>query len=181
MIETPRTRLRSWRDQDRDALAAMHADGAVMADYGGPLDRIASDRKLDHYSNVFDLHGFCRWVVETHDGAFLGYAGIMPVASDHPLGPHFDIGWRFVHSAWGHGYATEAAEAALHDALARKGMDEILAYTSADNLRSQAVMGRLRMQRDPARDFVKRYAGIGDWNALVWVARKGTFGGGFPR
>jgi RimJ/RimL family protein N-acetyltransferase len=180
MIETPRIRLRSWRDVDRDAFAVMHADAAVMADYGGPIDRAASDAKLDRYIAAIDLHGFGRWAVETRAGAFLGYVGVMPVEGDHPLGRHCDVGWRLMRLAWGHGYATEAAGAALHDAFARAGLIEILGYTSPDNLRSQAVMNRLGMRRDPARDFVKRYPRIGAWRAMVWVARKAEFHGGFP-
>jgi RimJ/RimL family protein N-acetyltransferase len=49
-------------------------------------------------------------------------------------------------------------------------MSEIIAYTSDDNLRSQAVMDRLRMKRDPARDFTMTND-AGPWHGLVWVAR----------
>jgi RimJ/RimL family protein N-acetyltransferase len=45
-------------------------------------------------------------------------------------------------------------------------MAEILAYTSPDNLRSQAVMARLKLHRDPSRDFR-----LDVWHGLVWVAR----------
>jgi hypothetical protein len=41
---------------------------------------------------MFDQYGFGRWVVETLDAEFLGYAGIMPSRPAHPLGPHADIG-----------------------------------------------------------------------------------------
>jgi RimJ/RimL family protein N-acetyltransferase len=170
MIETPRIRLRCWREADREAFAAMNADPEVMLDQGGPLSREKSDAKLDRYAAAFVSYGFCRWVTEARDGEFLGYAGIMPSPSEHPLGPHFEIGWRLVRRAWGHGYATEAAGAALKDAFDRAGLVEVLAYTSPDNLRSQAVMARLRLRRDPARDFTADYNGLRAWRGLVWVA-----------
>jgi RimJ/RimL family protein N-acetyltransferase len=170
-IETLRLRLRCWQGADRDAFAALHADPEVMADYGGPIDRTASNAKLDRYIAAFDRHGLCRWAVEHRDGGFLGYAGIMPVEQGHPLGRHFEIGWRLARSAWGRGYATEAAAAALHDAFMRAGLREIVAYTAPENLRSQAVMERLRLRRDPSRDFTARYDGTGSWRGLVWVAR----------
>jgi RimJ/RimL family protein N-acetyltransferase len=93
----------------------------------------------------------------------------MPSSPDHPLGPHFEIGWRLMRNAWGHGYATEAARAALDDAFGRVRLREVVAYTAADNLRSQAVMDRLRLQRVPSRDFTLDY-GRGAWSGLVWVA-----------
>ena len=170
-IDTPRTRLRGWQETDRDAFAAMNADPEVMLDMGGPISRAASDAKLDRYVAAFNRYGFCRWAIESRDGHFLGYAGIMPAPEDHPLGPHFDIGWRLIRTAWGQGYATEAAGAALDDAFARVGLTEVVAYTASDNLRSQAVMDRLHLQRNPSRDFTANYDGFGAWRGLVWVGR----------
>ncbi len=142
-----------------------------MRDLGGPISRAASDAKLDRYRRAFQQHGIGRWVIEDRDGSFLGYAGVMPSHDGHPLGRHFEIGRRLVHSAWGKGCASEAAGAALHHAFARAGLSEILAYSAADNPRSQAVMDRLHMKRDPSRDFTASYDNVATWHGLVWVAR----------
>jgi len=171
ILTTPRLRLRPWRDDDRAAFAALTADPEVMRDLGGPLDRAGSDAKLDLYREAYDRNGFCRWAVESLSGEVLGYAGIMPLGADHPLGPAVEIGWRLARHAWGHGYATEAAAAALQDGFDRLGSPEILAYTAPDNRRSQAVMARLSLRREPARDFTATYDGT-PWHGLVWVARQ---------
>lgn len=170
MILSDRLRLRGWRDSDRDAFAALNADPDVSRDLGGPLDRAESDAKLDRYMASFEHLGFCRWLVEDLNGHFLGYAGVMPSRSGHPLGPHFDIGWRLVRAAWGRGYATEAAKASLRDAFERVHLKEVLAYTSADNVRSQAVIKRLNMQRAASLDYSEA-VGKGTWRGLVWIAR----------
>lgn len=171
IITTARTRLRCWNDADRGAFAALHADPAVMHDYGGPISQEASDAKLDRYVMAYRQHGFCRWAIESADGAFLGYAGVMPSRPGHPLGSHIEIGWRLVRHSWGQGFATEAARAALNDAFTRVRLAEVVAYTAPDNLRSQAVMTRLQMERDPSRDFTADYDGAKAWYGLVWVAR----------
>ena len=121
VLRTPRLTLRSWQDTDKAAFAALNADPEVTWDLGGPLDRRQSDAKLDRYVAAFERHGFCRWAIEDSRGEFVGYAGVMPSEPDHPLGPHAEIGWRLVRSAWGQGYATEAALASLLDAFARNG------------------------------------------------------------
>jgi RimJ/RimL family protein N-acetyltransferase len=171
IITTPRLRLRLWKETDRDVFATMHADPDVMHDYGGPISRAESDAKLDRYALAHRRHGFCRWAVESQKGDFLGYTGVMPSHPDHPLGSHAEIGWRLVREAWGHGYATEAARAALKDVFTRIRLIEVLAYTAPDNRRSQSVMARLELQRDPARDFTANYFGVKSWRGLVWVAR----------
>lgn len=172
IITTPRLRLRAWQEEtDREAFAVMHADTEVMHDYGGPISREESDAKLDRYAAAYREHGFCRWAVETRDGEFLGYTGLMPSRTGHPLGAHVDIGWRLMRQAWGHGYATEAARATLTDAFTRTGLSEVVAYTAPDNLRSQAVMTRLQMQRDSQRDFITDHDGNPGWRGLVWAAR----------
>jgi RimJ/RimL family protein N-acetyltransferase len=172
MIVTPRLRLRPWGDDHREAFAAMNADPQVMADLGGPIDRAESDAKLDRYASWFQAHGVSRWAVEDPLGQFLGYAGVCPrLRPDHPLGAHFEVGWRFTRQAWGFGYATEAARAALDDAFARRPLLEIVSYTAPDNPRSQAVMERLGLERDPSRDFTDRDGDGALWSGWVWVAR----------
>ncbi len=132
VIDTSRLRLRCWETTDRGAFAAMNADPEVMLDQGGPLSRKASDAKLDRYAAAFTRHGFCRWTVESWEGEFLGYAGVMPSPLEHPLGEHVEIGWRLVRRAWSRGYATEASRAMLKDIHARTGLTEIVAYTAPD-------------------------------------------------
>lgn len=169
VLKTERLTLRPWRAEDRDVFAALNADPEVMKDLGGPMSRSASNAKLARYRATFEQHGFSRLAIEDQDG-FVGYAGVMPAAHDHPLAPHVEIGWRLARAAWGKGYATEAARAALDDAFTRVGMDEILAYTSIDNLRSQAVMERLKLRRDVLLDFDILTADDVPWNGMVWVA-----------
>jgi len=166
---TARLTLRPWRDSDLDDFAAMNADPEVSADLGGPLSRAESETKLQRFRHSFDHYGLTRWAVLDDVGQFLGYAGIRRHGEgERALPPHHDIGWRFTRSAWGNGYASEAAAAALDDAFDRVGLEEVLAYTAPDNLRSQAVMNRLGMRRDPSRDFVDQDERMGTWTGLTW-------------
>jgi RimJ/RimL family protein N-acetyltransferase len=170
-IKTARTILRPWSRSDAPAFAAMHADPEVMADMGGPLSERQSLQKLDRYAEAFTQLGFSRWAVDDLDGNFIGYAGVMPIPAHYPIAPGFEVGWRFVKSAWGRGLASEAAAAALHDAFARVDLVEVLSYTAPANIRSQAVMRRLCLQRAQDRDFVAETDGR-VWTLLVWVARR---------
>jgi RimJ/RimL family protein N-acetyltransferase len=171
MIETSRLTLRRWEAHDRVPFAGMNADPDVMHDLGGPISRAESDAKFDRYAAAFARDGVSRWVLEGRDGRFLGYTGVLYRRGAHPLGPHHEIGWRLTRAAWGHGYATEAAKAALDDAFTRAKLKEIFSYTSPDNLRSQAVTARLGLTRDSTRDFTADY-GHGDWHGRVWIARR---------
>ena len=54
---------------------------------------------------------------------------------------------------WRRGYATEAARAPGKDGFGRLGLGEIVAFTAAVNLPSQALMRTLGMTHDPAEDF----------------------------
>jgi RimJ/RimL family protein N-acetyltransferase len=174
VIRTERLTLRTWRESDRGQFATLNSSPEIMADLGGPLSRKASDAKFDRYIAAFARYGLCRWALEDGDGDFLGYVGIMPSRANHPLGPHFDVGWRLMRAAWGKGYATEAARAALGDAFERIGLTEALVYTSADNARSLAVIARLNLQRAAALDYSEAL-GESEWRGMVWQARAGQF------
>ncbi|MET0294162.1 MAG: GNAT family N-acetyltransferase [Phenylobacterium sp.] len=170
MIRTERLVLRPWRDADLDAMAAMHRDVEVMADAGGVQDGTQAEARITRYQAAIDRLGYGRWAVEDHAGAWLGYVGVMPIAPDHPLAPGDEAGWRLVRSAWGQGYASEGARAAIAHALDTIGLAEVVAYTAPDNHRSQAVMCRLGLERRPDRDFTFR-----GFRGLVWCARRGSW------
>ena len=64
-----------------------------------------------------------------------------------------EAGWRLARAQWGQGYATEAAQGWIDWGFATLGLAEIVAMVVPGNARSQAVMRRLGMARDPSRDF----------------------------
>lgn len=150
----------------------MQSDPEVMADLGGPFERTDSNMKFDRYRDAWKSEGISRWAVVDEADKFLGYAGIMKAGSpEHPLGLHYEIGWRFRREVWGLGFATRSARQALKHAWAILTVNEIFSYTAADNHRSQAVMDRLQLTRDFARDFTARYP-KGNWSGLVWTAER---------
>ena len=72
--------------------------------------------------------------------------------------PCVEIGWRLVADAWGHGYATEAATAALDHGFETAGLDEILSWTVPLNTPSRRVMERLGMHRDlPTTSIIRAF------------------------
>src|SRR5947208_11605474 len=67
--------------------------------------------------------------------------------------PCVEIGWRLAFDHWGRGYATEAARLVVAHGFGPLGLAAVVSFTAVANRRSQAVMERLGMRRDPAEDF----------------------------
>lgn len=152
-LRTDRLLLRRWRESDLEPWAEMNADPEVRRYLGEPLTREQSDAVVAGMRAAFDARGFGWWALEVREtGAFVGRVGLDVIGEDMPF-PGVDIGWRLTRSAWGHGYATEAAVACLAFGFETLGLPEVLASTTVDNVRSQAVMRRIGMTRDPADDF----------------------------
>jgi RimJ/RimL family protein N-acetyltransferase len=149
-----RVRLRRWRDEDRDAFAAMNSDARVMEFFRDRLSRVDSDAMANRIEQHFCEHGFRLWAIEIPGGAsFIGFAGLSWARFNAAFTPCVEAGWRLAFEHWGHGYATEAARLALGYGFATLTLSEIVSFTSATNHRSRAVMERLGMRRDPAEDF----------------------------
>lgn len=146
--------MRRWRKEDREPFAAINADPRVMEFFPAPLTREQSDDLVEGIEQGFEEHGFGLWALELREGGELvGFAGLSVPEFEAHFTPAVEVGWRLARSAWGHGYATEAAGAALRFGFDRPGLEEIVSFTSAGNRRSRAVMERIGMSRDPGDDF----------------------------
>src|SRR5690606_24797973 len=105
---------RRWRPGDRAPFAAMNADPVVMAHFVAPLTRDQSDAFVDAIESSFDELGYGFWALEERSsGALLGFTGLWDQVDPAPFTPAVEVGWRLARPAWGRGYATEAARAAL--------------------------------------------------------------------
>jgi RimJ/RimL family protein N-acetyltransferase len=153
-LETRRLRLRVWRDQDLAPFAALNADPRVMEFLPKPLDRAESDALVSRIRDHFARHGFGLWAVEAPGAAtFIGFVGLSVPSFRAHFTPCVEIGWRLAHECWGHGYATEAARAALAFGFGDLGLDEIVSFAVPPNWRSRRVMERLGMKRSSCDDF----------------------------
>ncbi|MET9126828.1 GNAT family N-acetyltransferase [Streptomyces sp. NPDC004528] len=152
-LRTDRLLLRRWRDSDLAPWAEMNADPEVREHLGDLLTREQSDASVASFREEFDRRGYGWWALEVRaTGEFIGFAGLDQVEEDMPF-TGVEIGWRLARGAWGHGYASEAARTVLAHGFEALALSEILAVTTAANLRSRAVMRRIGMTRDPADDF----------------------------
>jgi RimJ/RimL family protein N-acetyltransferase len=172
MITSQRLVLRDWRGSDQAPWAAMNADPAVREHLGPVLTADESAGSIAHFQADLDRNGFGFWAVEVRgSGEFIGFTGLDTVDDGLPV-TGVEIGWRLARPAWGHGYATEAALAVLDHGFDHLGLAEILAITTATNLRSQAVMRRIGMTYDPGADFDDPEAGPGPLRPQVVYRRR---------
>jgi RimJ/RimL family protein N-acetyltransferase len=59
---------------------------------------------------------------------FIGYVGLAEVTFEASFTPAVEVGWRLARSAWGYGYASEAARAALVFGFNEAGLPEIVSF-----------------------------------------------------
>jgi RimJ/RimL family protein N-acetyltransferase len=144
-LRTNRLILRSWRESDLEPFAALNADPRVMGYFRSVLSRDESDAMAAKLSKDIEDRGFGLYAVEVPDRApFIGLVGVSVPSFPTPFAPCVEVGWRLAHEYWGHGYAAEAAAAAVNDAFSRLDLDEILSFTVPQNHRSRTGDGKTR-------------------------------------
>jgi RimJ/RimL family protein N-acetyltransferase len=148
VLRTERLLLRRWTDADRAAFHDLNSDPAVMAAIGPVMSRAESDAFMNRIEQRFDEHGFGLWCIDL-DGESIGFTGLaVPWFRDG-----VEVGWRVRSAYWGHGYAPEAARECLRFGFEQIALDEIISFTAASNTKSQRVMEKIGLVRDPAADF----------------------------
>lgn len=139
-LRTNRLLLRGFCGKDFADYQRMTADSEVMAHLGGVLAPPLSWRQMAMHAGHWALRGYGNWAIERlADGVVIGRAGLW-----NPEGwPGIELGWALRRDAWGHGYATEAAAAALRWGFDDLAIDTILSLIDPSNAASARVAERL--------------------------------------
>jgi len=146
-IVTKRCLLRNWRAEDEPRVFDIYSRWEVARWLGSEpraMESAAEARRLiDRWGELNDREPLARrWAVALPDGHLLGTLILVPL----PDGAgEVEVGWHFHPDAWGQGYASETARAALGWGF-QQGLPEIFAVVRPDNAASIALCARLGMQ-----------------------------------
>lgn len=154
---TARLRFREMGPEDLDDMAAMLGDAEVMSFYPAPKTRDESAewiaRMQERYAN--DGHGL--WIIETHDGEFVGDCGITWQSyNDNRVR---EVGYHVIRPMQSRGFATEAASACVEIVRREFAPTLLTAIIHPDNTASRRVAERLGMTH------------IADDRAHPWIVR----------
>jgi RimJ/RimL family protein N-acetyltransferase len=151
-IEAERIVLRKLQESDRERLIELRTDPEVGAYIGGPQTREAVERRIAEVgmAKLGDVPGLFI-IADKATDILLGTMQLMPRPSDRPGhltadGDELEIGYLLHRSAWGRGYAFEAAAAILRAGAAELPDQPVILITQAANTRSRRLADRLGFQ-----------------------------------
>ena len=142
---TGRLILRRFESGERQLIYTLNEDPEVTRYTGDPV------RDLAHANEVLDqvilpqyaLYNHGRWAVHTKPGMeFIGWCGL----KYRPERDEVDLGYRFIKSAWGKGYASEAAMASINYGFEKLGLRRIVGRAMPGNIASIKVLEKCGMR-----------------------------------
>lgn len=147
-IETARLRLRPFTDADADALFALQSNAYVLRYWDAPpwTDRSRATTFVEKCRQMETEGTGTRVALDRlSDGTFVGWI------SFHEWNAEFrsaSLGYVLAESAWGHGYATEAARALLIWAFSTLDLNRVQAEADTRNAASARVLEKLGFVRE---------------------------------
>lgn len=144
IIETERLYFRELAESDDVGMFSLDSDPEVHEFLGKkPVKTIEEAREVIRFiRQQYIDNGIGRWaIIEKETGSFIGW-GAFKFVTDLVNGHinYYDLGYRFIKSAWGKGYATESAKAAIAYGFNELKLPVIYAYADQGNVGSQSVL-----------------------------------------
>jgi RimJ/RimL family protein N-acetyltransferase len=138
------------------------ADGDASKFIGGPQARSQAWRGITSVTGAWTITGYSMFsVIEKSSGDWVGRIGPW-----HPADwPGAEVGWGLIRSAWGKGYAVEAAIACIDWVFDELGWKDVIHCIAPDNTPSQRVAERLGSAN---RGFGKMPAPYEDYPIEIW-------------
>ncbi len=148
LLTTPRLRLRPFAQTDTDAIFALQSNARVLRYWDAPpwKERAQAERFIAVCGEMEQEGSGARLAIERAEGGgFIGWCSL------HKWAPTYRsaaIGYCLGETAWGHGFATEAAGAVLRWAFDTLDLNRVQAETDTRNIASSRVLEKLGFVRE---------------------------------
>ena len=152
ILETPRLVLREFLPEDADALARVLTDPETMRYYPTLFDHAGVEEWIARNRRRYAANGHGLWAMLLKEtGELIGDCGVtvQPVDGIEEL----ECGYHLRRDHWGHGYATEAAQACRDWAFTNRNADYIISL--------------IRPENQPSRRVAERN-GMTLWKEIIW-------------
>ncbi len=137
LIETKRLTVRTFREEDADALYRIKTDPQVTEFCPGFLDVCADRTDMQRYIRTFqqiedtgDADAWRCYAIESKDTGEV--VGALTFCKQNML-HEYDLGWMMISAFTGKGFASEAAEAFAEFFCRTNGVDYLTAVMDVDN------------------------------------------------
>jgi ribosomal-protein-alanine N-acetyltransferase len=147
-LHTERLRLRPITGADAEDLWALHSDAHVLRYWDSPpwTEPARAERFVAACRQLAEDGTGARLAMElASDGTFLGWCGLTQWNPDFRSA---SLGYVLGESAWGHGYATEAARVLLRWAFDTLDLNRVQSETDTRNVASARVLEKLGFVRE---------------------------------
>ena len=145
IFQTTRLYLRQFTLEDAGLLLQLNSDPEVLKYLHEPLMRDEAHAKEIFTNIIFPQYekGLGRWAVFIKDNnQFIGWCGL----KHRPEPDEIDLGYRFIKTAWGAGYATEAAAKTIEYGVNNLNLKIITGRAHIENIGSLRVLEKIGMQ-----------------------------------
>jgi len=137
-IETPNLALRPWKMEDADLLLEILQEPDILQFFPPTTFTLEkTHRYINHQLHHWRENGYGHWAVTIKDDdRVIGWNGLehLPETDEN------EVAYLLSHQAWGHGYATEAARAALKYGFETACLPAIIGLVHPDNTGSIRVL-----------------------------------------
>jgi len=145
IIQTDRLLLRTFTIDDAQLIYELNNDADVTRYTYDPMNELEQARQVLERIILpqYALYNHGRWAVHTKEQLdFIGWCGLKYRPERHEV----DLGYRYKKSAWGKGYATEAAYACLQYGFEKLNIGKITGRAVPENIGSWRVLEKIGME-----------------------------------
>lgn len=145
---TKRLTIRLPQEYESDLIASLWVDPEVTEHIGGPRDRASVAEYFQEYAadpkHYAEEDGDRWWsVIERSTTEFMGLSSLLTKEVEGQT--EIELGYFFLPSFWGKGYATEASEWVVNYAFKTLGLDTLIAIVKPSNSASISVAKKVGM------------------------------------